>query len=423
MTLTQKELGGRLRSARDAVGMTQEDVAQRLGLSRPTITQIEAGNRPVSSLELDRLGALYGRDIRDLLAAEYEEDAAFGALFRAQPGLDLDANVRSALVTWRNKARALDDLEKLLEMPQRLCTAALYSSPLPSARWPAIQQGEQVGSEERSRLGLGRAPTPSLPDLLESQGVRTAVEPLPDDVSGLTLIGRGQGLLVVVNRNHGTPRHRFSFAHEYAHVLLDRARGGVVSRTEDRDELMEIRANAFGAAFLMPNDGVRALVQELGKGSASRETADVYDEGQTIPVRVEGRAPPRSQDLQMYDVIRIAEHFGVSRMAMIYRLKNLRLITQPQLESLKAQEEARYAEEMAQLLGGAPAQETERPSAFRRRFVACVLEAYRRSVISRGKFTELGRLIGLNKVDLSALEAAADSAEAGPEPDKAVEAG
>lgn len=404
MTVTQKELGRRLRSARDAVGMTQEDAASRLGVSRPTLAQIEAGNRPVSSLELDHLAAIYGRDIRDLLAPDYVEDDALTALFRAQPGFELTSDVRSALITWRNKARALDDLEQLLEMPRRLCTAALYSSPLPSSRWPAIQQGEQVGEEERSRLGLGKAPTPSLPDLLESQGVRTAVEPLPDNVSGLTLIGRGQGLLVVVNETHGTPRHRFSFAHEYAHVLLDRSRGGVVSRVEDRDELMEIRANAFAAAFLMPAESVRAFVYELGKGGASRETADVYDGGPEVPVRVEGRAAPRSRDIQMYDVIRIAEHYGVSRMAMIYRLKNLRLITQPELETLKAQEEDRYTEEMAGVLGAKPRAEPEPSSAFRRRFVGCLLEAYRRSLISRGKLLELGGLIGLSRTELEILE-------------------
>jgi len=404
MTVTQKELGGRLRSARDAVGMTQEEAAARIEVSRPTLAQVEAGNRPASSLELDRLAGLYGRDIRDFLAPQFEEDEALRALFRAEPGFESSADLRDALVAWRNKGRALSNLEVLLELPQRLCTAAAYSVSLPATRWLAIEQGQQVGEEERSRLGLGRAPLPGLADLLESQGVRTAVEELPDNVSGLTLLGREQSPLIVLNSRHPPLRWRFSFAHEYAHVLLDRSRGGVVSRLEDRNEVKEIRANAFAAALLMPADGVRAFVQDLGKGSASRHTAQVYDEEGQAPVRVEGRAAPRSQDLQMYDVIRIAEHFGVSRMAMIYRLRNLRLITQPELETLKAQAEDRHTDEMAGVLGANPRTEPEPSSAFRRRFVGCLLEAYRRSLISRGKLLELGGLIGLSRAELEILE-------------------
>ena len=106
----------------------------------------------------------------------------------------------------------------------------------------------------------------------------------------------------------------------------------------------------------------------------------------------------------MYDVIRIAEHFGVSRMAMIYRLRNLRLITQPELETLKAQAEDRHTDEMAGVLGANPRTEPEPSSAFRRRFVGCLLEAYRRSLISRGKLLELGGLIGLSRAELEILE-------------------
>ncbi|MGH9892765.1 MAG: helix-turn-helix domain-containing protein [bacterium] len=408
MAITQEELGRRLRSAREALGMTQEDVALHLQLSRPTIAQVEAGNRAVSSLELDQFARLFGRDIREFLAPEFEDEDALRALFRAQPGFAVSDEILSTLVSWRNKARALTSLEKLLDLPQRLCTATVYDSPSPASRWAAIQQGEHVAVEERARLGLGKAPVSNAPELLESQGVRTALEPLPEDVSGLTLQERGLGLVVVVNETHAPLRHRFSFAHEYAHVLLDRSRGGMVSRIEDRDDLVEIRANAFAASLLMPAEGVREFVRELGKGFGSRQSAEVYDYDDVPPLKVEGRAPPRSQDIQMYDVIQAAEHFGVSRMAMIYRFKNLRFISQPELDSLKQQEETRYTEEMARLLGAKNAfSRDESLSVFRRRFITAALEAYRRSLISQGKFVELGVLVGFTHDELRVLQEAA----------------
>ncbi len=52
----------------------------------------------------------------------------------------------------------------------------------------------------------------------------------------------------------------FSAAHEYAHVLFDReditSKGCVVSYRYTKQELVEIRANAFAADFLLPSAAV-----------------------------------------------------------------------------------------------------------------------------------------------------------------------
>jgi hypothetical protein len=47
----------------------------------------------------------------------------------------------------------------------------------------AIQQGERLANEERRRLGLGETALPDVAELLETQGVRTGVVDLPEDVS------------------------------------------------------------------------------------------------------------------------------------------------------------------------------------------------------------------------------------------------
>ncbi|MGH7593269.1 MAG: ImmA/IrrE family metallo-endopeptidase, partial [Gemmatimonadales bacterium] len=325
------------------------------------------------------------------------------------PGFEVDALLRRTLLDWRNRARALTDLETLLEYPRRLCTAGSYPTAALSSRWNAIQQGERLAEEERRRLGLGRTPLGELPMLLESQGIRTAIVPLPDDVSGLTLQERGQDLLILVNGAHAPKRHRFSFAHEYAHVLIDRERGNVVSRAEDRDDLVEMRANSFAAGFLMPQDGVLEFIRERGKGQGSRETAVVYDESDAPPVRVEGRSPPGSQTLQMYDVIQTADYFGVSCVAMIYRLKTVGLLKQPQVDALRKAEEARWAKELEKLVGDRlQTANADSPTAFQRRLTATALEAYRRSLISRGKLRELGTLIELSKQQREILNATAN---------------
>ena len=49
----------RLRAAREAAGLSQGQVAKLMGMHRPTISEIEAGNRRVSADELVKLAELY----------------------------------------------------------------------------------------------------------------------------------------------------------------------------------------------------------------------------------------------------------------------------------------------------------------------------------------------------------------------------
>jgi transcriptional regulator with XRE-family HTH domain len=56
-------LAERLRTAREYVGLKQEDVAKRLDIPRSALSNIEAGLRRVEVLELTRLAKLYQRPV------------------------------------------------------------------------------------------------------------------------------------------------------------------------------------------------------------------------------------------------------------------------------------------------------------------------------------------------------------------------
>ena len=53
------EIASRLRTAREAAGLSQGQVARMLGVHRPTISEIEAGRRRVSAEELSQLAKIY----------------------------------------------------------------------------------------------------------------------------------------------------------------------------------------------------------------------------------------------------------------------------------------------------------------------------------------------------------------------------
>jgi transcriptional regulator with XRE-family HTH domain len=81
-------LAQRLREAREYVGLSQEDVAVALGISRPAVTHIEAGTRKVEAVELDKLSQLYGKTVQYFLTGESQvQDTRVTFLARATHGL------------------------------------------------------------------------------------------------------------------------------------------------------------------------------------------------------------------------------------------------------------------------------------------------------------------------------------------------
>ena len=88
----QQAVGQRLRSARETLGLTQEDVAGALGIQRTSVIAIESGKRNVSALELRRLGRLYRRSVSWILGEEPSPEVVGdnGALYRATAELSAE---------------------------------------------------------------------------------------------------------------------------------------------------------------------------------------------------------------------------------------------------------------------------------------------------------------------------------------------
>lgn len=60
-------IGARLRKAREGMGLTQEQVAGVLGVTRAEVSYYETGRREISLGKLVRLAALYGYDLEHFL--------------------------------------------------------------------------------------------------------------------------------------------------------------------------------------------------------------------------------------------------------------------------------------------------------------------------------------------------------------------
>jgi transcriptional regulator with XRE-family HTH domain len=93
----------RLRAAREAAGLSQGQVAKLMNMHRPTISEIEAGNRKVSTDELSLFAAHY--DVKESWLLGKSPDRAEVS----DPKLQLAARELSKL-----KPEALDNLLKLI---------------------------------------------------------------------------------------------------------------------------------------------------------------------------------------------------------------------------------------------------------------------------------------------------------------------
>ena len=394
MAINHRELGQRLRRARKSNKMTQEDLAGHLKVSRSTVAQMELGNRAVTGIELSRLAHLFGRSLDSFVEdANTTHESGLGALFQLHPDLASRKDSLESIRRHVSLSRELKALEQLLNIERPLDTAVHPLSP-PETAWEAIRQGERIADGERRRRGLGLSALPDIPDMLETQSVRTAEINLPEHISGLTLMDPEIGVLVVANQCHDVLRKRFSFTHEYCHVLADRNQRSMVSRLRNRNDFSEIRANSFATSFLMPAAGVRQFINALGKGRTDRSYTEVYD-GESS-TRARARSTPQDRELQIYDAVQLAHHFGVSTAAACYRLRALRLIRRKDLALLMRQDQTGIGRICEQLFGIPDPCRQARNSAFRRRLLGLGLEALRRSHISPAHLRELVTLVDIN---------------------------
>jgi transcriptional regulator with XRE-family HTH domain len=72
-TLSQKEIGKRIMVLRKAKGLSQDDLAKNIGISRSSLVQVELGNRYVDVLELYRLSLLLEFSLDEFLSKDFNQ--------------------------------------------------------------------------------------------------------------------------------------------------------------------------------------------------------------------------------------------------------------------------------------------------------------------------------------------------------------
>jgi Zn-dependent peptidase ImmA (M78 family)/DNA-binding XRE family transcriptional regulator len=350
-----KILGQRLAEARKARGLTQEDVAEFLGYSRPTYIAMEKGERPAKADEIMRLATYFGRTVHELVRPGAPVVALQPHLRGVAEKMKAgdDRHLLEAIEEFQQFAEDYRQLEELMNVPLRTNFPPELSLDTPI---DVTELAEGVAVQERRRLGLGDQPVVHLRSILEwDVGLRIFYgEKLPSAIAGMYAWTADLGCCILINRNHPPQRRRVSLVHEYGHLIVDRYKPGIdyVSMA-GRKPANERFAETFGLAFLMPASSVRAKFHEIVTSTG---------------------------DFRVADLCRLSHFYFVSVEAMTLRLEKLGLIPKGSSENLK---DSRFSPaKAAQMLELLPRPETSQPYPQRYKFLA--VHAY-----EQGKITQV----------------------------------
>ena len=258
--LGAQEIGRRLRLARENAGIRQDDAAQFIGMSRPTLVSIEKGVRRVRIEELQVLTRHYGVSVNALLRREAVHTDLMPR-FRKLQETD-DKYTAEATQLLNDLIRADVEMENVLGIERR----RNYPPDRGINDGNVLALAEKHAQELGAWLGLGPGPIADIFSVIElSLGIRLYQRRLSSKskVAGLFTYDETVGACILLNANHPLPRRIQSAAHELGHFYGTRNTPEVLEEDERFLSRDERYANAFGRALLTPAESFEESFRQL----------------------------------------------------------------------------------------------------------------------------------------------------------------
>jgi transcriptional regulator with XRE-family HTH domain/Zn-dependent peptidase ImmA (M78 family) len=412
MATRGKNIGQVLREARKSRGLTQAEIAPTLGVSRTSIAQMENGKRAVRAQDVERLALRYGCSTGELLSSEHHgqstaEDIVLRELFAASPELQREETYRPFRQVL-HVARMLTAVESTLGFETIANVLPSYAEAPPETAWHAARQGYRASEDERRRSALGEGPIRFVDELVATMGVRTARARLPRGVNVIFVNSPETGSLVVVDEFASVGRRRLNYAHGMAHALFDRHLGWRVCSASAEMDFREVRANAFASGFLLPEHGVQRYVETLGKetlGRSGPSVLSIHVEGEVLRdgnnLRIDGRAREGRHPITFSDLTLAAHYYGATRSLTAHRLRNLRLLSDEQIERFERMIDSDTGRNARRTLAlkDVPYETDSLCS----RLAALAAEAYNRKLIDSDAFSDCADVAGVPPEERSKL--------------------
>jgi transcriptional regulator with XRE-family HTH domain len=266
------DIGQRVREARLAAKLSQEELGRQIGLDRTMVAKIEAGTRRVDAVELVRLSSCLDLPLDHFL---YERPAVLSrrtALLEeeaTEAGRD-SFRLEAALASWLRDVRQIQALG-LLDLRPIVTYQGRVDSDGAARAAAAWLRGE---------FELGNEPVTSLMTVCERAGLFVAVADLPGDGAS---VADGDLAAAVVSRRGDPGRRRATAAHELGHLVLGDEYSsdlGVHVSRAGREAVID----AFAADFLLPSSVIARQAGSLTRDALVRIAAS-YRTSWSLAVR------------------------------------------------------------------------------------------------------------------------------------------
>lgn len=273
----------RIRSARETLGLSKTQLAERLGVTPRTVMNYEKDGAPFINVEI--------------IARALEVMPSFLTALPKDPkiqDLTLDQvwfrSMRKSTVTQRKEAVGHGRNSLLLfRWIGEHFVLPKFDFP---AEGDASLSPEAASSALRGVWGFGENPLPSMMKIAEAKGVRLFSLPsVGKEVDAFSFIF-GSEPYIAVDVTKSPERVRFDIAHEIGHLLMHATTRSENAPSNDAD--MESQAHAFASNLLMPQRRVLSVI------------------------------PSHPSMEQIFSAKR---YFGVSAFALVRRIHELRLLT------------------------------------------------------------------------------------------------
>ncbi|MBU1044508.1 MAG: helix-turn-helix domain-containing protein [Candidatus Omnitrophica bacterium] len=352
-------LGNKLKAVRDKLGMTLEEVAQKMGFnSYQTLSSIEEGRRMVKAVELAKLSKIYFRDMKYFLNEEIEQDQDQPVLWRAYSG---DAKVKQREGTFIKFCEHYSDLEFKLAIDSK-----------PKINFLTWQVGDfnydsiaGLANNLRNELQLGARPACSLAKVLEEKcNIKILFLDLENYGSAASTVGKF-GAAILINSSEPSWRRNYDLAHELFHIITwNTFPYDTIHSFAEEKPLVEKWADAFASYLLLPGEEI------------SREFNKNVEDNK----------------ISLLDLIGIAREFEVSLDALLWSLVNLRFFSRQIVRKILNDPEVKTLDFSGQ--------KKETTPYLSRRYFNLALKAYKKTLISKGRLCEY---LNINRADLGKI--------------------